>query len=55
MNDESRMALTRVQTLLLGGEALPAALVSGSAQIATSARIMNMYGPTETTIWSSTE
>lgn len=54
MNDESRMALTRVQTLLLGGEALPAALVS-DLRGATSARIMNMYGPTETTIWSSTE
>ena len=54
MNDESRLALAGVNTLLLGGEALPAALVA-DLRGATSARILNMYGPTETTIWSSTE
>ncbi len=54
MNDESRIALAGVRTLMLGGEALPSALVS-DLRAATSARILNMYGPTETTIWSSTE
>ena len=54
LNDDSRVALAGVQTLMLGGEALPAALVA-DLRGATSARIMNMYGPTETTIWSSTE
>ena len=54
MNDQSRAALAGVNTLMLGGEALPAALVA-DLRSATSARIMNMYGPTETTIWSSTE
>lgn len=52
MNDDSRAALHGVQTVLLGGEALPGALVS-ELRAATSARILNMYGPTETTIWSS--
>ncbi len=52
MNDEARMALAGVKTLMLGGEALPGALVSDLRK-ATSARILNMYGPTETTIWSS--
>ncbi|NEY90539.1 MupA/Atu3671 family FMN-dependent luciferase-like monooxygenase [Tabrizicola oligotrophica] len=52
MNDEARMALSGVKTLMLGGEALPGALVSDLRK-ATSARLLNMYGPTETTIWSS--
>jgi acyl-coenzyme A synthetase/AMP-(fatty) acid ligase len=52
MNDEARRALSGVNTLMIGGEALPGALV-GDLRRATSARILNMYGPTETTIWSS--
>lgn len=54
MNAESQKALSQIKTLMLGGEALPAALIS-ELRNATSARILNMYGPTETTIWSSTE
>ncbi len=54
MNDDARMALGRIGTLMLGGEALPGALVADLRR-ATQARILNMYGPTETTIWSSTE
>lgn len=52
MNDEARMALGGVKTLMLGGEALPGALVEDLRK-ASPARILNMYGPTETTIWSS--
>ena len=54
MNDEARMALQGVKTLMVGGEALPGALVSDLRR-ASGARILNMYGPTETTIWSSVE
>ncbi|HBM59542.1 MAG TPA: peptide synthetase [Citreicella sp.] len=54
MNDEARYALSRVRHLFLGGEPLPGALVEEFARI-TPARLTNMYGPTETTIWSSTE
>ncbi len=54
MNDEARFALGRVKHLMIGGEALPGALVEEFAGI-TRAAIENMYGPTETTIWSSTE
>lgn len=54
MNEESRHALAGVKTLMLGGEALPAAQVD-DLRTATPARILNMYGPTETTIWSSVE
>ena len=54
MNDESRAALGGVKTVMVGGEALPGALVQ-ELRAATSARVLNMYGPTETTIWSSVE
>jgi hypothetical protein len=53
MNDEARAALARVQQLMIGGEPLPGSLVA-ELQTITPARIENMYGPTETTIWSST-
>jgi acyl-CoA synthetase (AMP-forming)/AMP-acid ligase II/acyl carrier protein len=43
-------ALAKLKYLLLGGEALSAALVN---QIKISGRIINMYGPTETTVWST--
>ncbi|MFY0682133.1 MAG: LLM class flavin-dependent oxidoreductase [Thalassovita sp.] len=54
MNDEARIALGRVDHLMIGGEALPGALVQEFSEI-TKASIENMYGPTETTIWSTTE
>ncbi|MDP2087004.1 MAG: LLM class flavin-dependent oxidoreductase [Gemmobacter sp.] len=54
LNDEARAALAGVRTLLIGGEALAGNLVADLAR-ATPARLLNMYGPTETTIWSTTE
>ncbi|WP_435257493.1 MupA/Atu3671 family FMN-dependent luciferase-like monooxygenase [Thioclava sp. FR2] len=54
LNEESRFALSGVKTIMVGGEALPAAQVADLRK-ATTARILNMYGPTETTIWSSVE
>ncbi|MEP3688627.1 MAG: MupA/Atu3671 family FMN-dependent luciferase-like monooxygenase [Sulfitobacter dubius] len=53
MNDEARGALARVTSLMIGGEALPGTL-SRALREATQAQIQNMYGPTETTIWSTT-
>ncbi|MFR9755699.1 amino acid adenylation domain-containing protein [Streptomyces sp. TR06-5] len=38
--------------VLVGGEALPAALASRLQEL--SAGVRNMYGPTETTVWSTT-
>jgi natural product biosynthesis luciferase-like monooxygenase protein len=54
MNDEARHALSGLSALMLGGEALPGPQVEDLRK-ATPARILNMYGPTETTIWSSVE
>jgi natural product biosynthesis luciferase-like monooxygenase protein len=53
-NDEARAALGGVKHVFVGGEALPGTLVAELAQ-ASRATLTNMYGPTETTIWSSTE
>lgn len=54
INPQARAALGGIHTLMLGGEALPTGLLR-DLQGAGPARILNMYGPTETTIWSSTE
>ena len=52
-NDETRDALAGLEHMMIGGEALPGSLVS-ELKAASGAQITNMYGPTETTIWSST-
>jgi len=52
-NDEARAALARVTDVMIGGEALPGVLARDLAQI-IGAPVQNMYGPTETTIWSTT-
>ena len=46
-------ALGSLKQMLLGGEAVPAALIHHLRQI-FHGEIHNMYGPTETTIWSTT-
>lgn len=43
-----------VQQILVGGEHLPLTLLT-ELQASTTARIYNMYGPTETTIWSTAQ
>ncbi len=53
-NDEARLALGHLRHLLIGGEGLPGDLVS-DLQHCTRAQILNMYGPTETTIWSTVQ
>ena len=52
MNPDARRALGRLRHLYLGGEALPGDLVADLRR-AGPMRICNMYGPTETTIWST--
>ena len=49
---EAPAALGRLRLLMLGGEALPPALVERLAAH-LAAPLLNMYGPTETTIWSA--
>lgn len=47
-------ALRSLRLLLLGGEPLPQTLARAVKED-LNCRLINMYGPTETTIWSSTE
>lgn len=49
----SQLFLRELRTLLVGGEAFPPDLAKILRE-KTEARIFNMYGPTETTIWSTT-
>ncbi|MGD8909357.1 MAG: LLM class flavin-dependent oxidoreductase, partial [Chromatiales bacterium] len=49
----SRDALAGLDCMMVGGEALPPAL-AGELHELVSGKVVNMYGPTETTIWSST-
>jgi natural product biosynthesis luciferase-like monooxygenase protein len=49
----TRESIGRIQTMIVGGEALTEALAV-QLQRLISGQIHNMYGPTETTIWSTT-
>jgi natural product biosynthesis luciferase-like monooxygenase protein len=52
-SDQSGLdALASLEQLMLGGEALPPALVQQLRPVLRG-RLLNMYGPTETTIWST--
>ncbi len=48
----SRAAMAGLKTIALGGEALSQGLLADLRRNG-SARVLNMYGPTETTIWSA--
>ncbi|MBV9050127.1 MAG: LLM class flavin-dependent oxidoreductase, partial [Solirubrobacterales bacterium] len=48
-----RRALRSLRRLLVGGEAFPPALAAELIDL-VAGEVINMYGPTETTIWSST-
>ncbi len=53
LNDESnRKALSRLKKIFVGGDRLPQPLADKLLQLA-SGDVFNMYGPTETTIWST--
>ncbi|MDC0736820.1 LLM class flavin-dependent oxidoreductase [Cognatishimia sp. SS12] len=53
MDENAAVALGQIDQMLIGGEALSGTLVA-EINALTDAKITNMYGPTETTIWSST-
>jgi non-ribosomal peptide synthetase component F len=52
LDEESRSALTSVRTFIVGGESCSVALATKLRQMAMG-EVINMYGPTETTIWST--
>ncbi len=55
LNDSNdTTVLNKLETILVGGEAFPESLLRDLKKV-TQAEIYNMYGPTETTIWSTTK
>jgi natural product biosynthesis luciferase-like monooxygenase protein len=52
-NDEALRAMQSLKVIMIGGEAFPSS-VAERLRAALPATIVNMYGPTETTIWSAT-
>lgn len=49
-----RTALSELDVMMVGGEALPLSLAT-ELRSNLSGEFLNMYGPTETTIWSATQ
>ncbi|HKY36605.1 MAG TPA: MupA/Atu3671 family FMN-dependent luciferase-like monooxygenase [Polyangiaceae bacterium] len=52
LDEASRAGLSRLEHMLVGGEALPLALARDLSKL-VSGKLTNVYGPTETTVWSS--
>ncbi len=52
-NPDTRRGLRQLKAMLVGGEAFPTELASELTSL-ISGDVINMYGPTETTIWSCT-
>ena len=52
MAEENKAALRGLKACLIGGEAFPVELAR-QLQALVGGQVINMYGPTETTIWSS--
>jgi natural product biosynthesis luciferase-like monooxygenase protein len=52
-DQRARMSLRSLRQMMIGGEAFPSALAAELTGLVSGA-VTNMYGPTETTIWSST-
>ncbi len=53
LDPRSLASLSPLKQLLIGGEAVPSSLIHTLRQV-FKGEIYNMYGPTETTIWSTT-
>jgi acyl-coenzyme A synthetase/AMP-(fatty) acid ligase/acyl carrier protein len=51
-HDKNLICLKNVKEIMIGGEPFPLSLLR-TLQEKTTAKIYNMYGPTETTIWST--
>jgi natural product biosynthesis luciferase-like monooxygenase protein len=51
-DDAARAGLSKLHCMMVGGEAFPPTLARDLAGL-VQGKVMNMYGPTETTIWSA--
>lgn len=55
-NEHTRAGFARLQCMMVGGEAFPVPLAADLQRLMPAeGRLFNMYGPTETTIWSAVQ
>ena len=54
MDETARQGLEPLRRIMIGGEAFPPTLARDLKGLLKDGEVMNMYGPTETTIWSAT-
>jgi natural product biosynthesis luciferase-like monooxygenase protein len=52
-DERAAPSLSRLRGMLVGGEAFPVPLAVDLRRLMPTGRLFNMYGPTETTIWSA--
>ncbi|MES2890006.1 MAG: MupA/Atu3671 family FMN-dependent luciferase-like monooxygenase [Pseudomonadota bacterium] len=53
LDDQAKAGLAQLQRMMIGGEAFPPSLAQELQSLLSNGEVMNMYGPTETTIWSA--
>ena len=53
-DDQARNSLNALGCMMVGGEAFPLSLARSLSKVVPG-KLLNMYGPTETTIWSAVE
>ncbi|HSV69344.1 MAG TPA: MupA/Atu3671 family FMN-dependent luciferase-like monooxygenase [Methylibium sp.] len=53
MDDAAKPGIAGLKRMMVGGEALPPSLARELTGLMPDGKLMNMYGPTETTIWSA--
>ncbi len=53
LDDKAKQGLSQLKRMMIGGEAFPPSLAQELKSLLSQGEVMNMYGPTETTIWSA--
>ncbi len=53
LDDQAKPGLSQLKRLMIGGEAFAPSLAQELRGLLAQGQVMNMYGPTETTIWSA--
>ena len=55
LDETAKQGLAQLRRIMIGGEAFPPSLAQELKGLLTRGEVMNMYGPTETTIWSAVQ
>lgn len=55
LDESAKQGLSQLRRIMIGGEAFPPSLAQELKTLLSRGEVMNMYGPTETTIWSAVQ